>query len=161
AVPQADEASAAASDTSAKLLALADTDGDGNVNHDELAGIVHEYIAKRVAARHAQLDLNHDGRVARSEVPKMDAARFARLDLDRNGTFNISELSKVMALQVSERLTRVFARLDADGNAICSLSELDGHRQALVEKARMAKAEKQASTHRTQQAKAPARVATF
>jgi Ca2+-binding EF-hand superfamily protein len=157
---QADEASAAASDTSAKLLALADEDADGNVNRDELAGIVHKYIAKRVAQRHAQLDRNRDGRVTRSEVPKMDAARFARLDLDRNGSFSVGELSRVMIVQTSERLTRVFARLDIDGNAVCSLAELDGHRQTLLAQAK-AKDTQQATAQRTQQAKAPSATTTF
>jgi hypothetical protein len=159
-VIKSDEASAAASDTSAKLLALADSDADGHVNRDELAGIVHKYIGKRVRARHAQLDRNRDGRVVRGEVPKMDAARFARLDLDRDGSFSVGELSRVMAIQTGERLTKVFARLDVDGNAVCSLAELDGHRQTLLAQAKAPSTE-QATAHRTQQAKAPARTTTF
>jgi hypothetical protein len=159
-VIKSDEASAAASDTSAKLLALADSDADGHVNRDELAEIVHKYIGKRVRARHAQLDRNRDGRVVRSEVPKMDAARFSRLDLDRDGSFSVGELSRVMAIQTGERLTKVFARLDVDGNAVCTLAELDGHRQTLLAQAK-AQSTEQASAPRTQQDKAPARTTTF
>ncbi len=137
---------------SAKLLALADANRDGSATYAELSSFVSARIQRRVAARHAQLDRDHDGRVTRAEVGKMDSARFARFDLDRDGAFTAVELSRVMALETASRLELAFAKLDTDGNSRCDLAELEQHRAAVL--VAEAAAAEQKDSKRTEQAKA-------
>jgi Ca2+-binding EF-hand superfamily protein len=117
---------------SVQLLTAADENADGKVTLGELGAFIERRIGKRVGARHAQLDRNHDGRVTRSEVPKMLAARFARFDLNRDGSFTSTELLHVMTGEVKQRLQTLFARLDLDGDTRVSLAELSAQRQVRV-----------------------------
>jgi hypothetical protein len=106
-----------------ELVAAADADGNEQVNAGELLAVVRRYVRKQVEVRFRRLDRNHDGRVTRSEVPRMDAARFTRLDADANGAFTVVELERTMQHQAATRCRAVFARLDVDRDG--ELSALD------------------------------------
>lgn len=106
-----------------KLIAAADTNGDGRVSAAELQAFVASYVKKQVDARFHRLDRNADGRVARSEVPSMVPARFARFDADGDGAFTAPELSEVMLRDASERCRAVFERLDTDANGEVAMAD--------------------------------------
>ena len=107
-----------------KLIAMADSDGNGQVTGTELLSIVRRYVQKQVAARFHRLDRNGDGRVARFEVPSMPAERFARFDANGDGTFTDGELEAVMHRDAAERCRRIFAELDADADGALSASDV-------------------------------------
>jgi Ca2+-binding EF-hand superfamily protein len=105
-------------------FAHADQDHDGSVTFGEVATVVHESLARRIAKRFMQLDRNHDGRCTRAEVNKMTLTRFQRFDLDRNGYFTASELAVVMKRELASRLEQAYVRLDIDRDGRFSVAEL-------------------------------------
>jgi Ca2+-binding EF-hand superfamily protein len=114
-----------------KLIAMADTDGNGQVTGTELLSVVRQYVQKQVAARFQRLDKNRDGRVARGEVPSMPAERFARFDANGDGTFTDSELEAAMHRDASERCRRIFAELDVDADGALSASDVKAQEMRL------------------------------
>jgi Ca2+-binding EF-hand superfamily protein len=116
-------------------FAAADTDTDGSIAREELLLEVSRRVRLQVSQRFGKLDRNHDGRVARREVPSMDAARFARFDVNRDGAFTARELELVMRLQVSERVNELFAQLDLDRDGRFSQAELAVPTESAVAKA--------------------------
>jgi hypothetical protein len=107
-----------------KLVALADTDGDGHVSRSELVSFVRRYVKKQVAERFPRLDRNGDARVTPDEVPNMPVERFARFDTNRDRAFTASELEAVMHEQATERCRKVLAELDADEDGTLSSADV-------------------------------------
>ena len=115
-----------------KLIAAADSNGDGRVSAAELEAFVVRHVKKQVDARFRRLDRNADGRVARAEVPNMVAARFARFDANGDGAFTATELSERMVQEASERCRVVFARLDADADGEVAVADASAARPVRV-----------------------------
>jgi len=106
-----------------KLLRLADEDGDAHVSLTEFESLVQKHVLLQVRARFSRLDRNRDGRVTKTEVPRMDPRRFERFDANRDGAFTASELAVVMRGQVTRRCTSLLARYDADGDGFLTAAD--------------------------------------
>src|SRR5687768_909639 len=66
--------------TYARIVALADSDGNARVSEAELETLIGRDVGRQAAARFRRLDRDGDGRVVQSEVPSMAAVRFQRFD---------------------------------------------------------------------------------
>jgi hypothetical protein len=120
--------------TYAKIVALADADGNAHVSEAEFATVVTRDVQKQASARFQRLDRNGDGRVVRAEVPSMLAARFLRFDQNSDGAFTVAELTNVVQALALERSRAAFAELDQDGDGLLSFADASDTRPVAVSK---------------------------
>jgi Ca2+-binding EF-hand superfamily protein len=114
----------------AKIVALADADGNSHVSGAELEALVSREVRKQAGFRFQRLDRNHDGRVVAAEVPSMLKARFQRFDQNADGSFTLTELTRVVEAQALERCRAAFIRLDHDGDGTLSFADADAAQPA-------------------------------
>jgi hypothetical protein len=120
--------------TYAKLVALADADGNAHVSEAEFETVVTREVQKQASARFQRLDRNGDGRVVRAEVPSMLVARFLRFDQNADGAFTAAELTSVVQSLALQRSRAAFARLDQDGDGMLSFADAPAAQPAAVSK---------------------------
>ena len=86
----------------------------------------------------AELDLNGDGNISKSEIDAKKAAKFTEADQTGDGVLTFEEFEAhalaEKARREAQRRERMFARLDSDGDGVVSEAEFGEARGGRLEK---------------------------